>query len=359
MSRPAAIVTGDSSGIRRATALRLAQDGFDVEITFHCGEERASAVAQMIKAFAAIEHQDLSNPAETTGAIDSLIGRLGRLDAFVNNVGINHRRGFLELPLGEWLEVLAVNLAGAFLCGQAAARRMVSLGTAGRIVNVTSISDRETLQGGAAYFASKAGLRQLSRVMALELAPYKIRVNGVPSPNRPFEIYPADSVVRAVGTVFAVHIEKSKIDVTVTNGAVDVAKTASVQTEASHAPTESIPATRRLARVKAAEATHISGGSDHIEVRHLAEPELQRRMAWQAGYLAFLGEPLSEVVEQVNRYSTVQLEVEDPKVASIPIGGCFRIGDLDAVLDVLQSNLGIRAHKVDEHSIRLKSEYRH
>lgn len=182
MSRPAAIVTGGSSGIGRATALKLAQDGFDVGITFHRGEERADAVARAIEAFgvrAAITCQDLSSPAEATEAIDNLIGRLGRLDAFVNNVGINHRRGFLELPLSEWLEVLTVNLTGAFLCGQTAARHMVSLGTAGRIVNVTSILDREALEGGAAYCASKAGLRQLTRVMALELAPYKIRVNGV------------------------------------------------------------------------------------------------------------------------------------------------------------------------------------
>ena len=182
MTRLAAIVTGGSSGIGQATALRLAQDGFDVGITFHRGEKRAEAVARAIEAFgvrAAVAHQDLSNPAEATGAIDRLIGELGRLDAFVNNVGINHRRGFLELPLNEWLEVLTVNLTGAFLCGQAAARHMVSRGTTGRIVNVSSILDREVLDGGAAYCASKGGLRQLTRVMALELARYKIRVNGV------------------------------------------------------------------------------------------------------------------------------------------------------------------------------------
>lgn len=99
-----------------------------------------------------------------------------------------------------------------------------------------------------------------------------------------------------------------------------------------------------------------SGGTDHLEVHRLAEPELRRRMAWQEGYLAFSGEPLSEVIEQVNRYSLVTLEIGDPKLASLAIGGRFRIGDLDAVLDVLHTNFGIQAHQLDEHSIRLESE---
>ena len=179
----------------------------------------------------------------------------------------------------------------------------------------------------------------------------------MPSPNRPFEVYAADSVVRAVGTAFAVHLEGSKVDVTVTKGAVDVAEATSVETEVSRAPTGPVPAIRRLARMKASETTHLGGGgSDHFEVHHLAEPELERRMAWQEGYLSFSGEPLSEVVEQVNRYSIVQLEVEDPKVAAVAIGGRFRIGDLDGILDVLHTNFGILAQQVSEHSIRLESE---
>lgn len=181
-TRPAAIVTGGSSGIGRATAIVLAHAGYDVGITFNRGEERARDVAKTIESFgvrAAIARQDLAKPAEAAQALESLIRQLGRLDAFVNNVGINHRGAFLELPVEEWNEVLTVNLTGAFLCGQAAARHMVSSGTAGRIVNVTSILDREVLEGGAAYCVSKAGLRQLTRIMALELARYKIRVNGV------------------------------------------------------------------------------------------------------------------------------------------------------------------------------------
>jgi NAD(P)-dependent dehydrogenase (short-subunit alcohol dehydrogenase family) len=177
-----AIVTGGSSGIGKATALKLAADGFDVGITFNSGKDRAIAVADEIKRLgvrAAIAYQDLSRPAEAAQSIDELIGQLGRVDAFVNNAGINHRRTFLEMPLEEWLKVFAVNLTGAFVSAQAAAKKMVAQGEGGSIVNVSSILDREALDGGAAYCSSKAGLRQLTRVMALELAPHGIRVNGV------------------------------------------------------------------------------------------------------------------------------------------------------------------------------------
>jgi NAD(P)-dependent dehydrogenase (short-subunit alcohol dehydrogenase family) len=178
----AAIVTGGSSGIGRATALRLATEGFNVGLTFNQGEDRAAAVAAEIESHgvrAAITRVNLSNPGEAPRAIAALAAKLGRLDAFVNNAGINHRRPFLEMPLAEWVSVLNVNLTGAFVCAQAAAQVMVAQGTGGRIVNVSSVLDREVLDGGAAYCSSKGGLRQLTRVMALELAAHGIRVNGV------------------------------------------------------------------------------------------------------------------------------------------------------------------------------------
>jgi transmembrane sensor len=174
-------------------------------------------------------------------------------------------------------------------------------------------------------------------------------------PKRAFEVYAADSVVRAVGTAFAVHLEGSKVDVTVTKGIVDVIEASSTQTRETRKPVEAIPTpAHRLGRLKAGEMTQFSSGTDHIEVLRLAEPELQRRMAWRDGYLAFSGEPLIEVIEQMNRYSAVTLGIGDPKLASIAIGGRFRIGDLDAILDALHTNFGIQARHVDEQNIELE-----
>jgi NAD(P)-dependent dehydrogenase (short-subunit alcohol dehydrogenase family) len=176
-----AIVTGGSSGIGRSTALQLATAGYDVGITYRSGAERAAAVVGEIKRIGrngASRHQDLAQP-NAADAIDQLALDLGRLDAFVNNAGENRRCSFLHETEEGWSRSIAVNLTGAFLCAQRAARCMVKQGEGGRIVNVTSILDREVLEGGAAYCAGKAALRQLTRLMALELAPHNIRVNGV------------------------------------------------------------------------------------------------------------------------------------------------------------------------------------
>jgi NAD(P)-dependent dehydrogenase (short-subunit alcohol dehydrogenase family) len=176
-----AIVTGGSSGIGRSTALQLARAGYDVGITYRSGAERAAAVVADIQRMgrsAAARHQDLAQP-NAADAIDQLALDLGGLDAFVNNAGENRRCLFLDETEGGWSRSIAVNLTGAFLCAQRAARHMVKQGHGGRIVNVTSILDREVLEGGGAYCAGKAALRQLTRLMALELAPHGIRVNGV------------------------------------------------------------------------------------------------------------------------------------------------------------------------------------
>ncbi len=179
---PIAIITGASSGIGWATALRLAADGFDVAFTYNGGREKAGALAGRLQALgrrAAYRHLDLSDPGRGAAVVDQLADELGGLDVFVNNAGVNHRRDFLKMSLAEWTEVFAINLTGAFVCGQRAAQRMVEFGKGGCIVNVTSVLDREILEGGSAYCSSKAGLRQLTRVMALELARYGVRVNGV------------------------------------------------------------------------------------------------------------------------------------------------------------------------------------
>jgi transmembrane sensor len=170
-------------------------------------------------------------------------------------------------------------------------------------------------------------------------------------PNRAFEVYAADSVVRAVGTAFTVHLEGHEVDVTVTKGIVDLAEAGD-----THNSTRLLPP--RLGRLTAGQTATLGNGSLHPVVQQLTEPELKRRMAWREGYLVFSGEPLSEVVEQMNRFSPVTLEIGDPELASVAIGGRFGIGDLNAVLDVLRTNFGIQSHQVDERHIRLESGHR-
>lgn len=151
----------------------------------------------------------------------------------------------------------------------------------------------------------------------------------MPDPQRPIEVFAADRVVRAVGTAFDVHLDGSTVDVTVTKGMVDVAEvshehTAAVAQRRKPSKGKDEPSRSALRRLKAGEMTSVGSGSDHIEVKQLAEPETQREMAWQEGYLAFSGQPLSEVIE--HRYSPVTLELGDPALASVAIGGISGLG---------------------------------
>jgi NAD(P)-dependent dehydrogenase (short-subunit alcohol dehydrogenase family) len=179
---PIAIVTGGNSGIGRATAVALAAGGFDLGITWHSEEERAeSAVAEIESLGRRCEalHADLRDVEAGPRAIDELAAALGGIDALVNNAGHGTTTPFLEMPLADWRAVLDVDLTAAFLCSQAAARRMVAQGRGGAIVNVTSVHEHIPISGSAPYTAAKHGLGGLTKVMALELGHHKIRVNAV------------------------------------------------------------------------------------------------------------------------------------------------------------------------------------
>jgi NAD(P)-dependent dehydrogenase (short-subunit alcohol dehydrogenase family) len=179
---PVAIVTGGNSGIGRATAVALAKAGFDLGITWHCVEERAETAMQEIERVGRrchVRHLDLHAVHEGARAVDELAEKLGGVDVLMNNAGYGTSKPFLDLTLGEWQAVLEVNLTGAFLAGQMAARRMVEAGRGGVIVNVTSVHEHIPLSGSTPYTASKHGLGGLTKVMALELAEHGIRVNAV------------------------------------------------------------------------------------------------------------------------------------------------------------------------------------
>ena len=179
---PVAIVTGGNSGIGRATAVALAAKGFDLGITWHRDEERwRSAVAEIVERgqrCSAI-HVDLREPDAGPLAIDELAEALGGIDVLVNNAGHGTSTPFLEVALADWRAVLDVDLTAAFLCAQAAARRMVKQGRGGAVVNVTSVHEHIPLSGSAPYTAAKHGLGGLTKVMALELGAHGIRVNSV------------------------------------------------------------------------------------------------------------------------------------------------------------------------------------
>jgi NAD(P)-dependent dehydrogenase (short-subunit alcohol dehydrogenase family) len=177
-----AIVTGSESGIGRATAVALAEQGHDIGITWYRDEDMARGTAEEVRALgrrAEVRHLDLTRLPEAADVVDELAEALGGLDVFVNNAGTGASTPFLEHGFDEWRSVLAVDLDAPFLCGQAAARRMVAAGQGGRIINVTSVHEHVPLEGSSSYCAAKGGLGLLTKAMALELAEHGITVNAV------------------------------------------------------------------------------------------------------------------------------------------------------------------------------------
>ena len=177
-----AVITGSESGIGRATAVRLARDGFDVGVTWFADVSKGEATASEVRELgrvAALRQLDVTDFRAAPEVVAELAGELGGLDVFVNNAGGGHREPFLELTLDTWQGVLDLSLTGAFVCAQAAARIMVGAGTQGRIVNVTSVHEHMPLRHAAAYCAAKGGLGLLTQSMALELGEHGITVNSV------------------------------------------------------------------------------------------------------------------------------------------------------------------------------------
>jgi NAD(P)-dependent dehydrogenase (short-subunit alcohol dehydrogenase family) len=176
-----AIVTGSDSGIGQATAQLLATEGFDVGLTCHRDREGVEATAKEVEARGQrsfIEPLDAAAP-DAGVAVDRLAERLGGLGVLVNVAGTGHSDRLVDLDYDTWRQVLATDLDGPFLCAQAAARRMIADGHAGRIINVTSVHEHVPRLGASAYCSAKAGLGMLTKVLALELAEHAITVNSV------------------------------------------------------------------------------------------------------------------------------------------------------------------------------------
>ena len=178
----AAIVTASDSGIGKATAVALAAAGYDVGITWHSDEDGANEAAEEVRSLgrrAEVRQLDLSQLPDAAEVIDELADALGGVYALVNNAGMSNQGPALELSYEDWRETLAVDLDGAFLCAQRAARRMVAAGAGGRIVNVTSVHEHVPLPDSVAYVAAKHGLGGVTKQLALELGPHAITVNAV------------------------------------------------------------------------------------------------------------------------------------------------------------------------------------
>jgi glucose 1-dehydrogenase len=176
-----AIVTGGASGIGKSICERFAADGARVVIA-DVNVEKGCALAKALGASATFVKSDMSSAADIA-ALAEAASLLGPIDILVNNAGIVHAADFLELMAEDFDRVLCVNLRGSFLLGQAVARLMVERvkagGPAGAIINMSSVNAVFAIANQVPYSVSKGGVNQLTKVMALSLAPHGIRVNAI------------------------------------------------------------------------------------------------------------------------------------------------------------------------------------
>ena len=175
-----AIVTGGGRGLGRMETLALAEAGANtvvVDINFTDAQQTAKEAENLGSNAIAIE-ADITNYPSITGVVKKTIAEFGKIDILVNNAGINIRKSTLELTAEDWQKILNTNLVSYHILSKAVCEHMITRGS-GNIINIASIAARVVILGRTAYAVSKAGVVQLTRHLAVELASYSIRCNAI------------------------------------------------------------------------------------------------------------------------------------------------------------------------------------
>jgi NAD(P)-dependent dehydrogenase (short-subunit alcohol dehydrogenase family) len=179
--RQAAFVTGAAQGIGAAIALGLARDGFDVAISSRRPETLQGVAAQIAAEGARVVQValDLRSQTSIEQAMAEVVGALGHLDVLVNNAGVPLRKLALDVTAAEWDAVIATNLTGTFLMTQQMGRHLVAGGRQGCIISIASAHGVVGMAQRSTYGISKAGIIQMTRMLAVEWAGHGIRVNAI------------------------------------------------------------------------------------------------------------------------------------------------------------------------------------
>jgi len=174
--------------------------------------------------------------------------------------------------------------------------------------------------------------------------------------NRPFYVSAAGGIVRAVGTAFVVRVRSNNtVEVTVEEGRVAVSP-------ALHYPEVFLQnKTEKKTALEAPILAELTAGQSAIfdekieRIEQMPQSEIQRKLAWRQGLLAYAGDPLSDVVADVSRYTNMTIEIADPSLGNMPIGGYFRVGETDALFDSLEVTFGLNVEHIGKNHVRLSA----
>lgn len=201
---------------------------------------------------------------------------------------------------------------------------------------------------------SRLEVRYTRRARDLRLVSGEAYFDVAPNKQRPFSVYTRDGVVRAVGTAFVVRLRGERVDVTVTKGTVELA---SFTRPPRAMRLDHVADLERRPRAIVSATPGVVESAvlvqDVVSKADVPAPEATRRLAWRQGMLVFAGEPLPEVIADVGRYTDVEIEIVDPSLRSVKMAGYFKVGEVEPMLEALETGFGVRVERVDAKHVKL------
>ena len=183
----------------------------------------------------------------------------------------------------------------------------------------------------------------------------------VPNGDRPFRVYAGNGLIQATGTAFAVHIRDGDVDVLVTEGSVEIATTGNGRPPADPLGDDTaIDALQVLGTLRVGQQATIRRSGERYgtidEIRTVEPIEIEKKLGWRDGLLRFAGDPLEQVVAEISRYTTVTVDIPDPEVRAIRIGGRIAVGETDGMIAALETNFGLRVTRIGPDHIEINAD---
>lgn len=199
------------------------------------------------------------------------------------------------------------------------------------------------------------------RYRDIRLQAGEVHFTVVSNAERPFRVYAGNGRIQATGTAFAVHIRDGDVDVLVTEGSVEIAATGNRRQPADLLGDEpAVDALQVLGTLRVGQQTTIrrfgerNGAID--EIRTVEPIDIEKKLGWRDGLLTFAGDPLEQVVAEISRYTTVTVDIPDPEVRAIRIGGRIAVGETDGMIASLETNFGLRVTHIGQDRIEITAD---